>query len=437
MTKKNVETPIETDVGTVPETDETDLKHNVETEEDSLSASVINKVFHQRMKEAMSLREIAEENGLSLSTVQRMLEGIEVQQEPEPSHQEAKFIVAPSPIPQEEIEPTQIPDGYTLTPAATPEEYQKFSKMDKSALVSEVVNLKAANRSLQTRAILRKGDGEPSSDGYGSENRELGKQKARIWKIYGDWMEQQTIDNMAEKMRNPKGATKDVTVKDATEMVFKAFTEGIGTALKLASSKEGMGLSDYVNLTNVIRTQATKEIVATAGGNKSEVDLKLEEMRENHDIDMEKLKMEWQKYQDSKQSTQEIIGTVKDVVKVIGEGPIGRAIGSMGEAKANQIMRHGQPPKVISINCPGCGKPFKVVEGSRQVVCPGCNVVLQLNQPSQPPPQAPIEQPSEPQAPIPQEQPSPSETRNETVVTNIEDLNKKPEQKHPDVLTDF
>jgi hypothetical protein len=433
MVKKNVETPPET-VSEKAETNvETLQKQNVETEEDSLSASIINKVFHERM-EGLSLREIAEENGLSLSTVQRMLEGIEVEDLQEPSDQEAKSIEASLPTTIQEIEPTQIPDGYALKPSLTPEEYQKFAKMDKPALLSEVVNLKATNSSLQARAILRKGDGESPSQ-YGSNNYidalgrlvdkvAMQKQAERIVEKMFPSENNETLDRKFEKLEDKieRLAEKPKTdnLEKAVQVVGDIFEKALGRG------KEANPF-DYYRLG---RAEQEKFAMAGSGKQTNEYDLRNTELKQLHDVEMAKLGWEKEKYVDAKESTKEIIGTVKDVVKVIGEGPIGRAIGSMGEAKANQIMRHGQPPKVISINCPGCGKPFNVVEGSRQVVCPGCNVVLQLNQPSQPPPaEAPTQEALKTE--------TPQETRNETVVTNIEDLNKKPEQKHPDVLENF
>ena len=411
MVKKNVETPPET-VSEKAETNvETLQKQNVETEEDSLSASIINKVFHERM-EGLSLREIAEENGLSLSTVQRMLEGVEVQQEPEPDNEETNKSEASLPTRiQEEIEPTQIPDGYALKPSLTPEEYQKFAKMDKPALLSEVVNLKATNSSLQARAILRKGDGESPSQ-YGSNNYidalgrlvdkvAMQKQAERIVEKMFPSENNESLDRKFEKLEDK---IERLAEKPKTDNLEKA-VQVIGDIFEKAQGRgKEANPFDYYRLG---RADSEKLAIAGSGKQTNEYDLRNTELKQTHDVEMAKLGWEKEKYIDAKESTKEIIGTVKDVVKVIGEGPIGRAIGSMGEAKANQIMRHGQPPKVISINCPGCGKPFNVVEGSRQVVCPGCNVVLQLNQPPQPPPtEAPTQElPSTPSSKteVPQE----------------------------------
>jgi ribosomal protein S27E len=420
MTKKNekdVETKAETHVETVSETPP-------ETpEEGVLSASIINKVFHQRMKEAMSLREIAEENGLSLSTVQRMLEGIEVENLQEPSHQEAKSIVAPSPIPQEEIEPTQIPDGYTLTPAATPEEYQKFAKMDKSALVSEVVNLKAANRSLQTRAILRKGDGEPSSDGYGSENRELAKQKARIFKIYGDWMEQQTIENMAEKMRNPKGATeKENTLeKFLLEIVTKTVLNQKGEQL---SMKDTLELAKFLGGSNIKEIMQIVDYITQArnqGQNVTlnDIALKLEELKQNAALEDKKLNWEMQKWQRQEEKGDQTMELIKEGLKTVSSGAVGDFVRDLGGAAAARV-RGGPKVPMAKVRCPQCSTPFQVNANLAQVQCPGCGAMLQKQPGAEPQPQP---------NPIPETQPPPQETRNETVVTNIQDLNKKPESE--------
>ena len=368
-------------------------------------------------------QEVASRTGLSLNQVYGLQERLKRQQK---SHQApteetkqnqaslpTRTIEAPSQDNNDEVPP--IPSGSVLLQPSDVEAIRNM--IPKSHQSTYIAHIDLASK---RQSQINRNDGhgsQPYYDGYGSENPELAKQKARIFKIYGDWMEQQTIDNMAEKMRNPKGATKDVT-----ELVFKAFSEGIGTALKLASSKEGMGLSDYVNLTNAIRTQATKEIVATAGGNKSEIDLKLEEMRESHDIDMKKIEMDWQKYLDSKESQKELMGTVKDVVKIVGEGPIGKIISDLGEGAKNRIEGGPRVP-MVKVQCPSCGAGFSANQRLEQVMCPACGANLQ-RQPTPEVSSAPTTtQPEQPETPP---QPQSTEPKPETIPTSIEKKEEYP-----------
>ena len=422
MTKKN-EKDVETPPETVPEKAETNvetsLKQNVETEEDSLSASIINKVFHQRM-EGLSLREIAEENGLSLSTVQRMLEGIEVEDLQEPSDQEAKSIEASLPTTIQEIEPTQIPDGYTLKPSLTPEEYQKFAKMDKPALLSEVVNLKATNSSLQARAILRKGDGEPSQ--YGSNNYidALGR---LVDKVAMQKQAERIVEKMFPSENNESLDRKFEKLEDKIErLAEKPKTDNLEKAVQVIGEifEKAQGRGKEANPFDYYRLgRADQEKLAIAGSGKqtNEFDLKNTEMKQTHDVEMAKLGWEKEKYVDAKQATKETIETVKDLVKTVSEGPIGKAIENIGAGAADKI-RGGPKVAMVDVQCPNCQHKQRANRDLVQVMCLNCGAMLQ--KPSEPQPQPQPQEP-QPQQPI-QEQPS-QETPQEP--------------KKPDVLDNF
>jgi len=431
--KKNDETPPET----VPEKAETHVETVSETppetpEEGVLSASVINKVFHQRMKEDMSLREIAEDNGLSLSTVQRMLEGIEVEDLQEPSDQEAKSIEASLPTTIQEIEPTQIPDGYTLKPSLTPEEYQKFAKMDKPALLSEVVNLKATNSSLQARAILRKGDGEPSQ--YGSNNYidalgrlvdkvAMQKQAERIVEKMFPSENNESLDRKFEKLEDKieRLAEKPKTdnIEKAVEVIGKIFEKAQGNQPQQAQRHP----LDNLAIEYVIKdVQNAKQ----HGGEANEYTLKDTEMRNLHDIEMKKLGWEIAKYEKGESTTERVLETIKAVMA----GPIGEAVKSLGNSAARRIEGQGQPPQLQDILCPSCGKSFPIISGSKTVVCPSCRATLALMK--QPPPEQPQPQPQEPQPQVP----SAETPQTETPQAQPQETPSEP-KKHPDVLENF
>jgi len=143
--------------------------------------------------------------------------------------------------------------------------------------------------------------------------------------------------------------------------------------------------------------EAAKDL-GLSTGQKTELDLKLAEMAQTERIEDKKLNWEMTKYQEEKESNKEIYGIIREAIK----GPVSDLTKNLGGAAADRLRAGGgQPaPKIQTITCPGCNKPFPAIAGAPQVVCPSCGAVLGLTQ--QPPPQPPV-------PPQTQEPPPPTE----------------------------
>jgi hypothetical protein len=131
-------------------------------------------------------------------------------------------------------------------------------------------------------------------------------------------------------------------------------------------------------------------------GARSDVDLKLEEMRQLHDLKMQEMKMEhdrWLMQQQMEARKWEQIGSII-------QGPVGGIVQSIGKAAVEKFREGGdarfpeqevrQPPIAVDykkgeerndisvdvIACPKCNKEFYVNIGSETAVCPHCGAVL-------------------------------------------------------------
>jgi len=126
---------------------------------------------------------------------------------------------------------------------------------------------------------------------------------------------------------------------------------------------------------------------------RSEIDLKLEEMREIHDIEMAKFGLETRKWEWQKSNEGKTLEQVKDLVKTVGEGPIGDAIKMIGGAQADKMRGSAtkqNSPRIVQIKCPNCGGIFAANDQLAKLICPLCGA--QLEKPSQPAPQQPQQQ---------------------------------------------
>jgi len=151
--------------------------------------------------------------------------------------------------------------------------------------------------------------------------------------------------------------------------------------------------------------QTSQELGLSSQG-KSEIDLKLEEMRETHDVQMATLGFETRKWEHQKDSEGKTIEQVKDLIKTVTEGPVGKVLESLGDAGADKIR--GSPKRnssnIVQIACPNCRGKFQANDQLAKINCPLCGAELQKATAPvpQPPPAAqptqPEQKPEEPQA---------------------------------------
>ena len=110
---------------------------------------------------------------------------------------------------------------------------------------------------------------------------------------------------------------------------------------------------------------------------KPEFGLKLSEMALTERIADKRLNFEMTKYEEEKESSKEINRIISEALK----GPIGKAVENLGSAAADrlQVGHRRLSQQKLTITCPGCSKPFKIVAGTPQVVCPHCSSILGLD----------------------------------------------------------
>lgn len=154
------------------------------------------------------------------------------------------------------------------------------------------------------------------------------------------------------------------------------------------------------------------------GGGTSEIDIKLEEMRESRDLDNKRLEWEQEKYKLENEADLHkweqigriLQGPVGDVIKNVGNAGADRVRGKGGNAKGGQKM-----PKPTQTQCPNCQHVIFVDADAESAVCGSCGAILQRQASSQPQPVQPTPQPTpQPQAaPAPETAPESEESEQE------------------------
>lgn len=153
---------------------------------------------------------------------------------------------------------------------------------------------------------------------------------------------------------------------------------------KLDAVKAGMpsSLEDQIKY--------VKEMAPVLGlGNTAtnDLDLRLEEMRENRDLDNRRLDWEQKKYEMEMDADNQ---KWEQITKIL-QGPIGQAIQGIGNAGADRVRGRGggKAPKVVQTTCPQCAQVIFVDQDSETAVCGHCGAVLQKQ--GTPMPQQPAE----------------------------------------------
>lgn len=163
-------------------------------------------------------------------------------------------------------------------------------------------------------------------------------------------------------------------------------------------------------------------MLGLTGGQTNELDLRLEEMRENREVDMKRLDWEQKKWE----LEQENDSNKWEQITHLLEGPLGDVIKSFGNAGADRVRGAttklgGKMPKPVQTQCPNCSKPIYVDANADSAVCGNCGAILQKQAtspsptPSPMPPQ-PAPEPTHVEAPpaeVPAVQPAEQEEEQE------------------------
>ena len=118
------------------------------------------------------------------------------------------------------------------------------------------------------------------------------------------------------------------------------------------------------------------------GGAKSDIDLKLEEMRENREVDLKRLDWEQEKY---KMETEADNAKWEQIGKIL-QGSIGDALKSVGNAGADRVRggrSNTRTPKAIQTTCPNCQHTIYVDAEAESAICGSCGALLQKQGPPQ------------------------------------------------------
>ncbi len=150
----------------------------------------------------------------------------------------------------------------------------------------------------------------------------------------------------------------------------------------------------------VIKNLKTLNTELGLGGSngKSEIDLRLEEMRQNKELETQKLDWEKQKYTLDKENE----GNTFEQVTGLLNGPLGGIIGKLGEAGAEKLrggsktQNYGSQAQtqqwqsqLLKVTCPNCAGDFPANPKLATVQCPLCGVQLQNNNQASPAPETP------------------------------------------------
>ena len=181
--------------------------------------------------------------------------------------------------------------------------------------------------------------------------------------------------------------------------------------------------SKIVNPADYIKNiKAMASDLGLTGGGKTELDLKLEEMKQNRETDNRKIELEEKKWEYEKQNEGKTLETVKEIL----QGPVGDVIKNIGSAGADRVRgptKGGE--NMTQVQCPSCRGVFMANPNLAVIGCPNCGAKLEKQQAPSPTP--PIIPEPEPQTQLEQPKPEPEQPQspNQTVVTNIVDLNRR------------
>lgn len=320
--------------------------------------------------------------------------------------------------------PSPSPSNFVLRAAMTREEWTKYSKMKTADLVSEIADLKAQNASLQGVGQTGRGNGEGhSNNGFGGENYidALGR---LVDKLSMQKQAEKVVDRMfpSEKddselsRRLDRIETKLDSAKQGSELlqVAKALTE------LARPNQPGRDPAADILLGNQMRESIEKNVQSqySVGVAKSEIDLKLQEMQQSERLDYKKLDFDVMKWQRQEQKGDTYVELLKDGIKTISSGPIGKMIENYGGAKAEQVRNQGARIKTVDVVCPRCTNKFRANPDLQTLFCPTCGAGLTKQEPQ------------------PQAEPQPSEAQPEPTETEPEPKGPSTEDKGTDVTTD-
>lgn len=169
------------------------------------------------------------------------------------------------------------------------------------------------------------------------------------------------------------------TIKLVAEM-NRPFYESLSKKDKEIMDMKLKEIQDKMPADPVEQIKYIKEMAGALGitGNKTEFDLKLEEMRQNRELDMKKLDWEERKYEMEADAD---VAKWEQISKIL-QGPVGDVLRNMGSAGADRVRGQkgvaptGKMPQPIQTTCPNCNSPVYVDANADTAVCGHCGAIL-------------------------------------------------------------
>jgi len=200
------------------------------------------------------------------------------------------------------------------------------------------------------------------------------------------------------KAQQPANPQPDIQYKmlESTMAEIKAMREDASRQERLRTEREIAELKNRPSgfdelVFNEEKAAKVRKIFGGADtGATNEYSLKKLEMEQNKDIEDRKQSWEEKKWTQEQEGQGKTIEQIKDVLKVVGEGPIGRVLENLGSAGADKLRGsktrnsnvQARPQQIAQVKCPNCAGDFSANTQLSQIQCPLCGVQLQSgNQP--------------------------------------------------------
>ena len=283
-----------------------------------------------------------------------------------------------------------------------------------------VNNLVALARNLDTNpvnAIMRQGQGQPQQTGDQMLLQYLlkradekpvqqgltAKDVVEIVKMVGDMRQPAQVSQSSGGMSSAEMLKLVLEFnRPLYDQLKSKDKEVMDARLKEMEAKMPGDLSDQIKY-----VKEMAPMLGITGNATNELDLKLEDMRENREVDMKRLDWEQEKW---KMESEADLNKWEQIGKIL-QGPVGDVVKQMGSAGADRVRGSGarpvgRTPKPIQTQCPNCEKVIYVDAEAETALCGNCGAVLQKQgagavPPAQPAPTrveepAPAQQPAEP-----------------------------------------
>jgi len=262
-----------------------------------------------------------------------------------------------------------VPSQHLIIPQSWLSKYKEtLPKAQRVTFQQMIENVTTYNQNLEREAQQRLQSGQPYTSGNPSQD--VTQAQARYRNAMAEAIE----------LRNYERITGSPRGNDGVESMLKLIKLGVDLVPK------GKNVSDLDVYRSGRQDQKTD---LTKSGNSNLVDLKIEELRQSHDIGMAKisweqklalLKMEadqnkWERIENTfAPILQQASPEIKNMIRKIGE-QVGKSMGSLGANPNVQTEK-------TSVECPKCKSPLnvRIPEGLAriQVKCPKCQDLFKL-----------------------------------------------------------